>query len=84
VIRLSAGEPSSLSSIPGRGKRFVSSPGYPALGPTHLPIQWLPEAVSPKVKRQRREADHSPPFNVEAGNGGDIPPLSHVSSCRGS
>jgi hypothetical protein len=32
-----------------------------ALGPTHLPIQWVTEDLSVGVKRPRREADHSPP-----------------------
>jgi hypothetical protein len=29
--------------------------------PTQPPIQWVPGALSPGVKRQRREADHWPP-----------------------
>jgi hypothetical protein len=37
----------------------------PTLGPTQPPIQWLPEALSSGVKRQGREADHSPPVSVE-------------------
>jgi hypothetical protein len=36
-----------------------------ALGYTHSPIQWVPEAPSPGVKRPVREADHSPPANTE-------------------
>jgi hypothetical protein len=39
-----------------------------ALGPTQPPIQWVPRALSPGVKRPRREADHSPPSNVEVRN----------------
>jgi hypothetical protein len=31
----------------------------PALGPTQSPIQWV------GVKRQKREADHSPPYSAE-------------------
>jgi hypothetical protein len=37
---------------------FIAS--RPALGPTQPPIQWVPEDVSLGVKRQGREADHSP------------------------
>jgi hypothetical protein len=37
----------------------------PALGLTQAPIQWVPEALSPRVKRQEREADHSPPASAE-------------------
>jgi hypothetical protein len=37
----------------------------PALGPTRPPIQWVPGALSPGVKLQWREADHSPPASAE-------------------
>jgi hypothetical protein len=37
----------------------------PALGPTQSPIQWVPGALSPGVKRPGREADRSPPANAE-------------------
>jgi hypothetical protein len=36
-----------------------------ALGPTHLPIQWVPGSLSPWVKRLGRETDHSPPSSAE-------------------
>jgi hypothetical protein len=36
-----------------------------ALGPTQSAIQWVPGALSLGVKRQRREADHSPPSSAE-------------------
>jgi hypothetical protein len=29
------------------------------------PIQWVSEAISPGVKRQGRDADHSPPTSAE-------------------
>jgi hypothetical protein len=35
----------------------------------------VPKAPSPAVKVQGHEADHSPPYNAEAKNGGAIPPL---------
>jgi hypothetical protein len=34
-------------------------------GPTQLPIQWVPGALSLGVKRPEREADHSPPSSAE-------------------
>jgi hypothetical protein len=34
-------------------------------GPPKPPIQWIPGALSPGVKRQGREADHSPPTSAE-------------------
>jgi hypothetical protein len=51
-----------------------------ALGPAHLPIQWVPGALSPGVKRLGREVDHSPPSSAEVKNGEAIPPLPHESS----
>jgi hypothetical protein len=36
-----------------------------ALGSTQPPIQWVPEALSPGVKRPGREADHSLPASAE-------------------
>jgi hypothetical protein len=51
---------------------FLFTGSRPALGPTHSLIQLVPGALSPGVKQQGREADHSPPA---------IPPLSsHMSS----
>jgi hypothetical protein len=35
------------------------------LGPTQPPVQWVPVSLSPRVKRQRSEADHSPPSSAE-------------------
>jgi hypothetical protein len=45
---------------PGRAKNFLFSTSRPTLGPTQPPIQWVPGALSPGVKRQGCEADHSP------------------------
>jgi hypothetical protein len=50
------------------------------MGPTQPPIQWVPGALSPGVKRQGSVADHSPPSSAEVKNGGAIPPLPHMSS----
>jgi hypothetical protein len=48
------------------GPRIVSKSYRPALGSTQPPIQWVPGALSPGVKRPGREADHSPPASAEA------------------
>jgi hypothetical protein len=34
----------------------------------HQPIQWVPGALSPGVKRPGREADHSPPTSAAVKN----------------
>jgi hypothetical protein len=47
------------------GSRIFSTSSGPAMGPTQPPIQWVPGALSLGVKRQGREADHSPPTSVE-------------------
>jgi hypothetical protein len=39
-----------------------------SLVPTQPPIQWVPGAISPRVKRSGREADHSPPTSAEVKN----------------
>jgi hypothetical protein len=49
------------SSSPGRVKNFIfSKSSKPVLGPTQSPIQWVPG-----IKRQGRDADHSPPTSDE-------------------
>jgi hypothetical protein len=59
-------------SIPGNA-RYLSSRQRPS-------TQQVPTAPSPRVKRQGREADHSPPHSAEVTNCGAIPPLPHMSS----
>jgi hypothetical protein len=52
--------------VPVRSRIFVfSTLPRPVLGPTQPPIQWVPGALSPGVKRQAREADHSSPASAE-------------------
>jgi hypothetical protein len=40
----------------------------PALGPTQLPIQWVPGTLSLGVKLSGRETEHSPPYSDEVKN----------------
>jgi hypothetical protein len=54
----------------------------PSLVPTHPSTEWILGTLFPGVKRQGREASYPPPSNAEVKNGGDIPPLPHVSSQR--
>jgi hypothetical protein len=54
------------SSSPGRVKNFYFSiSSRQALGSTQPPIQCVPRALSPGVKREGREADHSPPTSTD-------------------
>jgi hypothetical protein len=56
---LRAGRPRGRRSSPGRVKNFLfSTSSRPDLGPTQLPIQWVPRALSPGVKRPGSEANH--------------------------
>jgi hypothetical protein len=45
--------------VPVGSKIFFTS-SEPAVRPTQSLVQWVPVALSPEIKRQRREADHSP------------------------
>jgi hypothetical protein len=63
---LRAGRQRCQSSSPGRVKNFLfSALSKPALGSIQRPSQWVQGALSPGVKRQGREADHSPPISAE-------------------
>jgi hypothetical protein len=52
--------PRSRSSSPGGVKNF-----YFCKLSTQPPVQWVPGALSPGVKRPGREDDHSPPTSAE-------------------
>jgi hypothetical protein len=49
--------------IPVESRVSISSRS--ALRHTQPPTQWVPGALSPEVKRQGRDADHSPPPSAE-------------------
>jgi hypothetical protein len=70
-------------SIPGKGQIFLfSTASIPVLGPVQPAIQWVPGPLSPEVKRQGREADHSPPSSAEAKNSAAISPIPNTPSWR--
>jgi hypothetical protein len=48
------------------------------------PVQWIPGATSPGLKRQGREADNSSPSSAKVKNSEAIPPLPHTSSWFGA
>jgi hypothetical protein len=68
-------------SILGRDWEFFSSP---PLGPTQPPIQWVPGALSPRVKRPGREADHSSPSSAEVKTRCSYTSTPNTSSWRGA
>jgi hypothetical protein len=47
------------------GTFLFTSASRTALEPTQPPIQWVPGALSLRVKRPGRESDHSPPSSAE-------------------
>jgi hypothetical protein len=51
----------------------------PLLGLVQLSIQGVPGALSPGVKRQKREADGTLPFSAEVKKVGAILPFPHMS-----
>jgi hypothetical protein len=54
---------------PGRGKIFLlSTLPTQVLGPTQHPIQWVPGALSPRIKQLRHEADHLNPTSAKVKN----------------
>jgi hypothetical protein len=62
---------------------YLSTSSRPALGSTQPPIQLVPGAFSPGIKRPGREADHSPPTNAEVKKTSErrsIHPLPHTPS----
>jgi hypothetical protein len=65
-----------LGSIPSRGKRFLTLDNMQNSS-VKSPIQWVPGAVSPEVKWQGCEADHSPPSSAKK-NGHAIRLLPHA------
>jgi hypothetical protein len=70
--------------VPVGSRILFSKSSRPALGPTQPPIQWVPGTLSPGVKHQRREADHSPPTGVEVKktyNYDSIPPYAFMALC---
>jgi hypothetical protein len=52
----------------------------PTLGPTHSPVQWVPETPT-GIKRKGREFVSSPPSSADVKNGGAIPLLQHKTRC---
>jgi hypothetical protein len=56
---LRAGRPRNRRSIADRGNGFFSTASRRSRGLTQSPLQWVPGAVSPRIKWRGLEADHS-------------------------
>jgi hypothetical protein len=67
--------------FPARQEIYLfSTESRPVLESTQPPVQWVPGAISSRVKRPGCEADHSPPSGAEVKNDETIPSLTHTSS----
>jgi hypothetical protein len=58
-----------------RDMYLFSATSTPALWLTQPPTQWIQGNISTGVKRQEREADHSPPSSTDVNKVGAIVPL---------
>jgi hypothetical protein len=70
TVPTAMGSPAGFRFPAGARDFLYSTASRPALGPTQPPIQWVPEAFSPKAKRPGSEDDHSPTSNAEVKNNG--------------
>jgi hypothetical protein len=57
---------------------LFSMESRPALKPTQSPIQWVLWALSPEIKQQWRDIEHSTPSSAEVKKDGAITPLPHI------
>jgi len=78
VTRLQAGR-LGFDSRQGQGYFLYATGSRPALGPTQLPIQWVPGAFCPSVKL----ITHLHPV-LRLINRGAVPPLPYVTSWYGA
>jgi hypothetical protein len=82
-VRLWAGWPRVRSSNSGRVKNFLfRTASRAALWPTHPPMQWVRIALSPGIKREGNEADHSPSGSAEIKKTSIYTSTLHTSSWR--
>jgi hypothetical protein len=72
-----------FESRQGLGIFLFTTASGTALGPTQPPIQWVPGALSLKVKQLEREVDHSPPSSAEIKNAWSCTSTPNTPSWRG-
>jgi hypothetical protein len=72
-------------SISGRGERFVSIPQRPESSRAQTASHSMDTGgYLPGYKAAGCETDHTPPSSAEVKKGGAIPPLTRISSWRGT
>jgi hypothetical protein len=54
------------------------------MGPTILPIRWVPGVLSPEIRQHGRESGHLPQSSAGVKDGEAIHLLPHTSSWRGA
>jgi hypothetical protein len=75
--------PRDRSSSPGRAKNFLfTTSSRPVLNPTQPPIQWIPGALSPGVKRRGVKLTTHLQLVLRSKIRGSIRPLPHTRSWR--
>jgi hypothetical protein len=74
---LRAGRP-DFNSRQRKGIFLFATASTSAQGPTQPPIHWVPEALSPGVKRPGREADNSPLSSADVKNAWGYDSLPHT------
>jgi len=81
--RISAGMTREQWLVYGQGYRGIVASSQTGSGAPPKPLlQWVLEAASPEVKRQKREADHSPDLRPELRMSEAIHTLPHMPSWR--
>jgi hypothetical protein len=77
-----AGRQKDWRSSPGTVKNFLfCTSSSPVLRPTQPPIKWVSGSVSPGVKRQGREDDHSPTASADVKKMWIYSSTPHTPSC---
>jgi hypothetical protein len=81
VQRLATGWKAEGGRSLSTGEILFSTLCRPVLGPTQPPIQRVRVALSPRVKRTGREADHLPSTIIEVKNMWIYTSILHTPSC---
>jgi hypothetical protein len=78
------GGDSSVSRVINYGLHGLFPAGTSPLHADRSPTQWVPGALSPGIKRRRREADHPPTSSARLRTRGTLPPFPLTPLWRGA